>query len=618
MNKNIVSSLLVALLMTGCSYNNENFEGLVKGDKPTDLKKVEVEFTEYATLKGDAKKNGYFSEADPATNYLPAWLAKNYFTADEGSSAKVTFKFKENISAFAKAYASIDYLKLSNDDYKLVHGAGYYGSYLNKYTTSKLYKVLKAKYEAPAVGNIVLAEYNYNADAKPQKMDDPLYSFDFENLQPGEITRGFNGWFVQTTGGINWQAKSYSDNTYPQFSANGAKGAVEGWLVTPKVKVTNEPINLTFDVNVGYYNADCLSVLISTDFNKDVAKATWKDVTSSFTLPKVPTSGYGTFASAGILNLTDYAGKSISVAFKYVGNGVKGPDLKTTTYQIDNVIVGKDIPVLVKTEPQYALMEYTEKGWNAVSNADVIALSPSDYTAMGDPGKNFNFSASIKAADYLPAFLNKAVAYPLNKEAKVIVYKYYNGKTVEAYGDEYIYSSETARWAIDTHLLTKTEQYVLSAGNWNFDPSTVIALGGKGDAATSAFYQFITDYVKAEKGAQYVSSFGNNDYYYGGSAYQNNFDFRPSAWKAQASEYASMDDTALKELMFNRLPEAFLPALKQFYADANLVPGVEVIYTVTFFIYFEDKTTVPYAIKYKVTGLGQFEYIKDSLAKIVV
>lgn len=107
--------------------------------------------------------------------------------------------------------------------------------------------------------------------------------------------------------------------------------------------------------------------------------------------------------------MTDYVGKNVNIAFKYVGNG---DDKKSTTYQLDNIIIGNDIPVLVKSEPQYAFYEKSAKGWNVVNDEDVFVLTPDDYTAMGEPGKNFNFSSSVLAEDYLPAYLAKKVAYP--------------------------------------------------------------------------------------------------------------------------------------------------------------------------------------------------------------
>ena len=36
-------------------------------------------------------------------------------------------------------------------------------------------------------------------------------------------------------------------------------------------------------------------------------------------------------------------------------------------------------------------MKSQQKGWNVVNDEDVFVLTPDDYTAMGEPGKNFKF-----------------------------------------------------------------------------------------------------------------------------------------------------------------------------------------------------------------------------------
>ena len=79
---------------------------------------------------------------------------------------------------------------------------------------------------------------------------------------------------------------------------------------------------------------------------------------------------------------------------------------------------------------------------------------------------------------------------------------------------------------------------------WLYSPSILINLPvEKNNAEVSAFYQAITDWVK-ENHSEYVTSYGNNDYYYGGSAYQNNFDFRVSAWQGQGT-YDGMSSDAI-------------------------------------------------------------------------
>jgi len=150
---------------------------------------------------------------------------------------------------------------------------------------------------------------------------------DFTDAGANNAITEVDGWYDITTAGTKtWTTKIYSGNVYSQFSAYGSTGESVGWLISPRTLI-NAGMKLTFDASIGNYNANCLQVLISTNFNGvNLATATWKDETSSFTIP-IPASGYGTLASAGVLDLSSYAGKNISVAFKYVGDGA---NLKTT------------------------------------------------------------------------------------------------------------------------------------------------------------------------------------------------------------------------------------------------------------------------------------------------
>ncbi len=188
---------------------------------------------------------------------------------------------------------------------------------------------------------------------------------DFTDAGANNAITEVDGWYDITTAGTKtWTTKIYSGNVYSQFSAYGSTGESVGWLISPRTLI-NAGMKLTFDASIGNYNANCLQVLISNNFNGvNLATATWIDVTSSFTIP-VPASGYGTLASAGVLDLSSYAGKNVSVAFKYVGDGA---NLKTTTYQIDNVKIYKDIQVVTKATDMF---KYDGSNWIWVDPAPV-------------------------------------------------------------------------------------------------------------------------------------------------------------------------------------------------------------------------------------------------------
>ena len=127
----LLYSAVVALALVSCDYNEDNFDGFEDFGKPTDIKKGNITFTDWASLKGYPKTNQYISAADEAQDYLPNCLAVQYPSADEGSSFKITFDYKEEKSEKHDKYYNIDYYKLKDDDYKIIHGKGYYGAYLN-------------------------------------------------------------------------------------------------------------------------------------------------------------------------------------------------------------------------------------------------------------------------------------------------------------------------------------------------------------------------------------------------------------------------------------------------------------------------------------------------------
>lgn len=150
------------------------------------------------------------------------------------------------------------------------------------------------------------------------------------------------GWMnVALKGKLKWYDKSYKGNNYSECSAYSSDEEVDTWLITPKLNIFDEMI-FSFDVCTGHYTVDGLSVLISTDFDgveDHVTTATWTDVSSSFTIPQEPTNGYGVLAPAGKLDLKEYLNKNLYIAFRYVGNKNSSA---TTTYQVDNIFVGKE------------------------------------------------------------------------------------------------------------------------------------------------------------------------------------------------------------------------------------------------------------------------------------
>lgn len=169
-----------------------------------------------------------------------------------------------------------------------------------------------------------------------------IFSEDFESVTADESI-DLAGWTNEAEVGDSlWLGKTYSGNSYAQFSSHHTEETNTAKLVTPAIDVSGATNpGFSFDVNVGYWTHDALTVLISGDYTGDVYTATWDDVTSNFTIPQEPTDGYGEFAWAGSMDIdvSTYTG-TIHIAFQYDGDYDNG---ETTTIQVDNVVVQEDL-----------------------------------------------------------------------------------------------------------------------------------------------------------------------------------------------------------------------------------------------------------------------------------
>ncbi len=469
----------------------------------------------------------------------------------------------------------------------------------------------------------------YLGDDNAVKASD-VFEEDFESVTK-DADVALSGWTnFKEKGTKTWIGKDYSGNKYVQMSAYGSKEDENiAWLVSPKVDLT-KAVNPTFsfDVTVGHYNANCLQILISENYVDNVTTATWTDITANFTIPQEPASGFSNVQIAGVMKMSAYK-KNINIAFKYTGSG---NNEKTTTYQIDNFNIqdysrsAAAASLMAKANSIDApaqkamVVEFADGKWAV--NSKALVLLNEDYKSMGEPGSHNNFSSSVPAGNYLPKFLAAKYPYANDGDVKAVVYNYYDSeaKTTVLKADEYVYAGA---WKYNNiPVETVTEQYAYS-GTWMYDPNVTITLvAGKGNG--DGHFQALTDWVwenidvparVTEKGKGYVTKYGNNDYYFGGSEYQNNFDFRPDKWKEQVnSKYGDMTDEKLSELMWVRLLEAVKIMLTVTHPEAQPVDGLDVIYTVNFVVY--DGSNTNYTIQYQVTAPGEFTYVEESLKKV--
>lgn len=144
------------------------------------------------------------------------------------------------------------------------------------------------------------------------------------------------GWTnVAVQGSRLWRAQEFDDNLYGQGTAFGDADnpVMETWLITPRIDLSS-PKTLNFESQVGFpvSGHDGLKVYVSADFMGDVGSATWVELSGNIADSNSPDNAW---LDSGSIDLSGY-GEVINIGFQYVGSG---PDGKTSSYRIDNIVV---------------------------------------------------------------------------------------------------------------------------------------------------------------------------------------------------------------------------------------------------------------------------------------
>ena len=431
------------------------------------------------------------------------------------------------------------------------------------------------------------------------------------------------GWTNLSAKGSNqWDLKAYRGENYLQASAYENKGEMEAYMITPAILV-KQGMEFSFDACYGNYKEEGgrIRVLISGNLAasdgsiglEEVEKADWDDITSAVDIP-VPSGAYGTLTNVCRYDMAAYAGKTVHIAFLYTGDEsemqIDGQTVRkqaTTTVQIDNVSVRTAGYATEKCTVDALPYRFDGTQWLPYDQG--LQITAADIGEMG--GRDGFFSSAMNPQHYLPLFLRQKYPYPEPNQTVTTIYRYY-GASGSFRADDYRFDG--SEW-VYRGIVTENAQYVKNNGKWLYDPNvTVTLLPVKGNTLSTLYYQTICDWVGANKGAQYYQSgYTNAEYYYGASAYQCNMDFKIDSWRSKcAADYSSYSDAQLEELQFERLKEAFIPALEKLHADAQPVEGMEVLYTIDFGLYTgTGLTACNYRNIYKVTGKGVFEFVSS-------
>lgn len=621
------------------------------------------------TLAGDSLSSALaavgskhrFDAQISAADFVPAFLSSSsfpYFTLDNGSAVKLTYNVAQALpAAIAKSQQAEQFL-IDEPLYKQVWESddNYISAFAPSHPASKFIPgILKEQLDEALSGDYAIVTYA-QADQEPvfgdQKGEEPQ-KFELSSTI-GSATSGAD---IQVNGLITGVCAT-------GYILTDASGSIFVYVKSGFDATTHSVgTQITISGPVGNYNAGLQ--IVGADAEETIVG------TEKYTYPTAPvitgeqldqiatdyaaakTDGpfklarYGSITgtvkvSGNNINITDIAGATNAQGGVYYATDdqkaalVDGTQVTVTGYLIAvaggrycNFVATAITPASkssrvkpyrapaapVATTVRYAVYQFNGTSWAAATN--FVILQPSDYTAMG---QNYgNLSNSAKPQDYLPTFLRTSFPYATAGTEKFVLYKYYDGTNTNYLCDQYKYDG--AQWKLNDGIVQETAQFVKAGGKWNFDPSVTITLpSGKGQALSTQYYQACVDWVyenidkplgstSIKSGQYYISSYGNNEYYSGTSAYQGNVDLRADKAREQyPAGYEGMDNDQIIALMKDRFEHQVMPgALAMLHPDAVPVPGVEVIYTINFAVY--TGTTSTYTIRYKVVGKGQFEFI---------
>lgn len=644
----LISGFAFAVLLGACNTTvNDQFEGLDNMAKPANLAayKYTLLDADYATISKSAlavaknkadstaaksiATNKYFTNTVPSSINVPYLLSTKYPYADLGSTAAITSSFGVDRPAYFNDLTTVNIL--ADADYKAAWGTV---SYVSAFTpavspSAKLPAILAAKFPTATKDQYKFVEYNYSStDAVNQSTDVQYFAEDWTThsvtTASPYVVIGENGWISKDVlASLNWYCRAYNGNNYAQIAANKSGAINEAWMISKEINLqTAISPKFTFDVTIGYWNASCLSVWISDNFdgtNAGISTASWTDISSGFTIPVTPASGYGTATNAGIADLTAYAGKKVRIAFKYNGDGRAAADLgtnpaKTTTYQIDNIIVSETKVALsvASTEKQYAVYTFNGTAWVPASSS-FVALQPADYTAMG-----LGYISSANAPLYLPQLLSQKFPFAQEGNVKTVVYK--SGSNV-TYAGAMQFTFTKGQWVSNTFKTERTEQFIFTKDGWVFDPTINLALV-KVSGDNPYIMKFI-DYVRTKTPDKFFpkGTYINEEHYYGFSAY-----YAEIICTADRTTYgdpaikALTTDAAKNALFLDRVKEA-MPIFTQLnFPDLKTdVSGIQQNVIITIITYYSSSRIGNLTIKMKCTKSGTIsapaEYVVDSFTE---
>ncbi len=669
--KNHIAKSLIAgaavLALAACDYNSWNEDYLDGFETPdnTDVKTVEYTLTaaDYAAvaanktnaaLAGDALKDQLanvgklhrFTDEIPAADYMPAFLASTsfpYFSLSDGSAVKLTFNVADALPEELEKLNATEAYTLTTEDYQTIWDSeeDYADALAPSHTPEvAIPAVLAGKYPDAELGDYVVVNYNWSET-------DPVFNAQ-PTPDPGfEPTAVLGSLEMDQTVTVRGWITGVCERGYIVTDASGSVFAYYGG----GIDIASYPIGAEIEVTapVSSYNKGWQldgSKVISETVNKNGEPYTYPapEILTGSKMDELITRADNELAMyVQMTGTVAVSGNNINIVVEGAEEA-KGSAYFSTEAQKEMLTDGAKVTVtgyfIAVAGTRYMNTVVTDIKTGAAAPARVAQPAstgkaqayyfngtrwskPNNVTALSAAqcneitGKTYGNLTKAQADYALPIFLKQTFPYAQAGNQQFIVF---NCNDVKAYvGRQYIFDG--AEWAENDGIEETTLQFVRQGGSWKADPSVVLVLpSGKGQELSATYYQACTDWVyenidvplgstSITSGFGYVTSFGNNEYYSGTSAYQNNVDLRADKAAAQYPEgYAGMSDAEIVALMKKRFETEVMPGvLAKLHPEAAPMEGVQVTYTITFGTY--DGSNHTETIRFEVTAPGTFTFL---------
>ena len=672
MKKYILNTLVISGLITGLASCNDNswnnhLDGFEENKTIQDIQTLEYTLndTDYANLaanstnKAIASEAGvskeltavgtqhYFTDKITAREYVPAFLSDPdfaYFTLSDGSAIKLTYNVATNLPDEITNIANASQFEMSEGLYKYVWDSE--EDYVNSFSPSKpaskyIPNILSSEYPDAVKGEYVIVNYNTsdidpifdNSSTTPDQPSFEMSSiigsveegsiYDINGVVTAKCTSGII--LTDLTGSIF----AYFGNSFDYSSFNiGDQVIINGEIGSYNNGLQIVGSSATYEI-VGNQKYEYPEPIIYDGKALDEQLSRTKPELAIYAQITATVSINGNYTNFIVDGAETAQGSPYYVPDEIKSQLVADQKLTITGYYISisggrycNFIItelssASSAPMKVVSIPsvnENAIYMFDGSKWALAQNTSI--LNPADYTAMGQTYGNLSGNGP---AQYLPTYLKQKFPYAQAEDVEFVVYKYYGGGTTTNKCDQYVFNG--SEWLLNNGVTTETTQFVRRNGTWIYDPNVTINLPiGKNIEISTLYYQTCVDWVyenidkplgstSIKSGKYYITSYGNNEYYSGTSAYQGNVDLRAAAARQQYPDaYADMTDEEVVATMKSRFCNEVMPgALSILHPDATPVEGLDVIYTINFGVY--TGTTSEYTIRFKVVEQGKFEYL---------